>query len=84
MWFLQISLERWERIDLSRHKRGTASKAHGRLSADQYAPLLDNNYRSSAAAKQTDRINHNKLELDDGVRAEYRCRIYRLLTEQVA
>lgn len=68
------------RIDLSSQRRGSVSRAHGGLSPGQHAPLLDNNYRFNVAPEQTDRINHNELEFDDGVRAVCRCR----LTEQVS
>lgn len=62
---------------------GNTSRVHGLLSADQFAPLLADNFRFSAAAGHTDSINNNKLELSDGVGAAGCCSFYRLLTERV-
>lgn len=62
---------------------GSASRVHGRLSADPFAPLLADNFWFSAVAGQTDRINRIKLEFSDGVGAGGCCRFYRLLTERV-
>lgn len=85
LWFRrsQTSEERRARIDLSSHRRRKREQSSRMSFCRPIAPLLDNNYRFNAAAEQTDHINHNKLEFDDGVRAACRCRFYRLLTEQV-